>query len=332
MIRIVLISCFISLYSALYAQTEETEFKKSADSIIRAEFPRARMFNIDYNQSGGRDFESEFLGNAYQKGHINQQETVTISTNIPLAKTKKWTLTGSATYKYVEYEFNALENTTPMPLFEQHGVVNFHNFSTAVSSTYFSKLFGKLPVIYNASIIADGSNNGFERVKGLIGASLILKRNATTSITLGTLVFLDPTAQIPFSPTFTYNHKFKNSSWEFDFILPQRILLRRPISTKGRLSIGSEFGSNGFYVNVKHPNYPSVFEYSQLEINNGLTYEHKLTNSIYATVKGGITTFVSNRLTEKGEPSKEYIYNNKQDPTGYFNIGLSINPFNKKKK
>jgi hypothetical protein len=329
MLRFIILICLLCLPFILNAQ-DETPFKKEADSIIRAEFPRTRLFNIDYNQSLSRDFESKLFGEDFQKGTIDNQKTVNMSANIPFIKTRKWSLTGSASYKYVEFEFGEIENmSTATPLFEQNSIENFHNFSTALSSTYFSMLFKK-PVIYNASLIVDGNDKGLERVKGMLGASFILKRSATTTITLGAIVFIDPTAQIPFFPTFTYNYKFKKSTWEFDFILPQRILFRRPISTKGRLSIGTEFGGNGFYVNVDQANFPDVFEYSQLEINSGFTYEHKLSNSVFATVKAGVTNFISNRLTEKGEPSNDYIYENDQDMTGYFNVGISFNPFKKK--
>lgn len=329
MIKRIILSCLLCS-SILFAQ-EETPFKKSADSIIRATFPKTRLINVDYNQSMSRDFESTLFDNDYQEGKIANQKTVNISANLPIFRTKKWTLTGSAKYQYVEFEFEKLENVTTTTLFEQNGTVDFHNFSTALSSTYFSKLFKK-PVIYNASLIVDGNDKGLERIKGMIGASLVIMKTERTTMTIGAVAFIDPTAQIPFSPLFTFNHKYKNSAWEFDFIMPQRILFRRTISPKGRLSIGSEFGNNGFYVNVDETNYPSVFEYSQLEINSGLIYEHKLADNIFLTVKGGATNFISNRLTEKGEQSKDYIYKNKQDMTGYFNLGLSINPFKKKGK
>lgn len=198
-----------------------------------------------------------------------------------------------------------------------------------MSSTYFSTLFKKA-VIYNASVIVDGNDEGFERVKGLVSLSFIMKRTERTTITLGAFVFIDPTSQIPFFPTFSFTHRFKNSPWEVDFILPQRLLIRRQIGDYGRISVGSTFGSSGFYVNVDAPNFPDVFEYSQLEINSGVIYEHLLASNLIVTVKGGLTNFISNRLTEKGEANKDFIYENEQDATGYFNVGLSFDPFFKK--
>jgi hypothetical protein len=319
------------LSNQIFSQEKDSGTLQEAAKQIKAEFPRTRILNLEYGQSLSRNFESELFDEDFQEGEIKNQKTFNASLNLPFYYTKKIVLTASANYAFNEFEFQDLENTSATTIFEQDGIVGFHNFSGSVSGTYFSQLFGK-PVIYNASVIVDGNDNGFERLKGLVGASLIMKRTERTTITLGAITFLDPTTQIPFFPTFTYKHNFKNSPWEFDFILPQRLLFRRYIGENSRLSLGSTFGGNGFYVNVNAPDFPDVFEYSQLEINSGLIYEYRLSDYIITTFKGGITNFISNRLTEKGEPTGDYIYSNEQDPTGYFNVGFSIDPFAGKKK
>tara|TARA_R110002049_G_scaffold343_1_gene2043 strand:+ start:9072 stop:10070 length:999 start_codon:yes stop_codon:yes gene_type:complete len=326
MVRVILVIIIYLTTWALDAQEKETEFKRKATEGLRTEFPSFRPFNFEFGNSFARDFDSQLLGEDFQNGRIEGQRTFKAAINMPFLKTKKWVMTGSFDYLYNEFHFKGLENLSPTNTYVQDETVDFHNFRTAISSTYFSMIFKK-PVIYNASLILDGNNNGFERFKGLIGASLVMKRTERTTITLGAVVFIDPTAQIPFFPTFTYNHKFKGSLWELDFILPQRLLVRRPISQKGRLSIGSTLGGNGFYVNVNSPMLPDVFEYSQLEINTGLIYEHKLSESVIATVKGGMSNFISSRLTEKGRSNSDYIYANDQGATGYFNLGFSYNPF-----
>jgi len=324
---------FIFLFSnqQIFSQEEENGVIEEATKQIKAEFPRTRILNFEYGQSLSRDFDSELFDDDFQKGEIKNQKNFNVSLNLPFYYTEKLVLTASANYNFNEFEFQGLENTSETILFEQDEIVGFHNFSGSVSGTYFSQLFGK-PVIYNASVIVDGNDKGFERLKGLVGASLIMKRTERTTITLGAIAFVDPTSQIPFFPTFTYKHDFKNSPWEFDFILPQRLLFRRYIGENSRLSLGSTFGGNGFYVNVNAPDFPNVFEYSQLEINSGLIYEYRLSDYIITTVKGGLTNFISNRLTEKGEPTGDYIYENNQDATGYFNVGFSIDPFAGKKK
>lgn len=308
------------------AQQEDVEFKREVQKKLRAQFPSFRPFNFEFGNSFGREFDSQLFDEEFQEGRIEGQRTFKAAVNLPFFRTKKWVMTGSFDYLYNEFQFNDLVNISPTSAFLQNKTVDYHNFRTALSSTYFSTLFNK-PIIYNTSLILDGSNKGFERFKGLIGASVVMKRTDRTTITLGAIVFVDPTSQLPFFPTFTYNHRFKNSEWKLDFILPQRIIFRRPIAQKGRLSVGSTFGGNGFYVNVNNTTLGDVFEYSQLEVNTGLIYDHRLSESVVVTVQGGMTNFISSRLTEKGEPTKDFIYKNTQGATGYFNIGFSYNPF-----
>lgn len=313
----------------LSAQQATDSLQQRAVQSIKEKFAGTRLLNFEYGQSLSRDFDSELFGENFQEGEIKAQRNFKAAMNIPIYKTKRYGLTGLLNYQFNELEFDNIE-TTDITLFEQNGIVNFHNFSAAVSSTYFSTLF-KTPVIYNASIVVDGNDKGFERVKGLVGFSLILKRTARTTMTLGAIVFVDPTSQLPFFPTFSYSHRFKNSKWEMDFILPQRLLFRRFVGENGRFSIGSSFGSTGFYVNVDNPNFASVFEYSQLEVKSGIIYEHRFNDFLIGTFQGGLQNFISNRLTEKGEPTKDFIYQNNQDATGYFQVGISIDPFAKKK-
>ncbi|RIA09739.1 hypothetical protein OE09_1585 [Flavobacteriaceae bacterium MAR_2010_72] len=312
------------------AQQSSDSLQQKATIGIKEKYPSARSLNFEYGQSLSRNFESELFGQDFQEGEIKAQRTFNASANIPLYRTRKWSLTGSLNYQFNELEFDNIE-TTEVTVFEQNGIVNFHNFSSAISSTYFSSLFKK-PVIYNASLIIDGNDKGFERVKGLVGLSFIMKRTERTTMTLGAIIFVDPTAQIPFFPTFSYNHRFKNSKWEVDFILPQRLLVRRPVGENGRFSIGSSFGSTGFYVNVDNPSFAETFEYSQLEIKSGIIYEHRFSDYLIGTFQGGIQNFISNRLTEKAKPTSDFIYENNQDATGYFKVGISIDPFAGKKK
>jgi len=334
--KLINLTLFFTTFAFFQAHSQIEEKKvKAGDSLqqkvtqrIKEKFPRARVLNFEYGQSLSRDFDSELFGEDFQEGEIKAQRTLSASANIPIYKTQRWGLTGSVNYQFNEFKFDNIE-TTDISVFEQNGIVNFHNFSAAISSTYFSSLFKK-PVIYNASLIVDGNDEGLERVKGLVGLSFILKRTQRTTITLGAIVFVDPTSQLPFFPTFSYNHRFKNSKWEVDFILPQRLLFRRPVGNNGRFSIGSSFGSTGFYVNVDSPAFAETFEYSQLEIKSGIIYEHRFNDYLVGTFQGGLQNFISNRLTEKGEPSGDFIYENNQDPTGYFQVGVSIDPFAKK--
>lgn len=310
-------------------QQSRDSTKQRASMGVKEKFPSTRILNFEYGQSLSRDFNSTLYEENLNEGKIKNQFNFKASANIPVYSKGTFSVTASGRYQYNRFDFTNLENTPTTQIFEKEGTEEFHYLTTAVSATYFSMLFKK-PVIYTASIFMDGNENGFERVKGLLGLSFILKQNTRTTMTLGGIAFLDLTSQLPIFPTFSYAHKFKNSKWELDFIMPQRLLFRRFVGENGRLSLGSTFGVTGFYANIDSPGLPKVNEYSQLEIKSGVIYEHRFTNFLIGTFQGGIQNFISNRLTEKSKPTKDHLYKNTQDPTGYFQIGISIDPFARK--
>lgn len=330
MIRIIIVLVLTIVSAFVTAQEPQDSLRQKVVQSIKEKFPETRLFNFEYNQSLDRSFSSELFDQGFQEGNIKNQRNFNASANIPVYKTQKWTFTASLFYQFSEFEFGNIENPSSSPFFERNGVVNFHNFSTALSSTYFSTLFKK-PVIFNASIIADANEENFGRFRGILGFTFILKESERTTITLGAMGFLDPSSQIPFIPTFSYNHRLKNSKWELDFIFPQRLLFRRPIGENGRLSLGSSVGLSEFYIDVNDQAYGNAFAYSQIELKTGIIYEHRINDYLIGTFQGGLQNFISNQATKKGEPAKDFIYENEQEGAGYFQIGISIDPFAKKK-
>ncbi|MGB1308596.1 MAG: hypothetical protein ACPG6B_06780 [Oceanihabitans sp.] len=325
---LLMLATFSSIAQVKEANQNKTDSLQQKTILsLKEKFPATRILNLEYGQSLSRKYTDKLFKQKYSFGEIKSQETFTVTANIPLFKKRKWLVTGSVNYQFNAFELqqtNAITNNTVSK------TLDFHYVSSALSTTYFSALFKK-PIIYNASFIVDGNDKKMERIKGLLGFSFILKRTANTTISLGAIVFIDPTSQIPFFPTFSYNHKFKNSSWEIDFILPQRLLLRRFIGENGRFSMGTNFGATGFYAKINALNFADTYQYSQLELKTGILYEHRINNFIIGSIQGGLQNFLSNRLTEKGKPNKDYTYENKQDATGYFKVGFSIDPFAKKK-
>jgi hypothetical protein len=328
--RIILIALLNLVSTYTIAQNSQDSLRQKAVERIKEKFPVTRIFNFEYNQSLDRRFSSKLDGQDFQEGDIKSQRNFMASANIPVYKTEKWSFTASLFSQFSEFEFENIENPSTLPFFGRNGIGSYHNFSAAFSSTYFSVLFNK-PIIFNASIIADANEESFGRFKGLLGFTFIMKQTKRTTITLGAIGFIDPSSQIPFIPTFGYNLRFKNSKWELDFILPQRLLFRRPIGKNGRLSLGSMLGYTEFYIDANSQAYGTMFTYSQIELKTGVMYEHRINDYLIGTFQGGLQSFISNQATEKGEPSKDYIYENKQDAAGFFQIGISIDPFAKNK-
>ena len=326
---------FIALISAsiLLAQNNDSILKATYRKKIKGEFPKTRMFNLEYNLQGPTAFTSKLFDENFSKGTIDSQREVNFISNIPLYKNKKWTYTGSLNYRFNEFVFSDVENVSSSTNYTSNKYEQFHTFAIVLSTTYTSKLFNK-PFIYNGSLILDGGEQGFERIKGIIGASIVLKATKNKVFSIGTLVFIDPTAIMPILPIISYNQKFENSNYELDIFLPQRLFFRKNISHFARLSLGSRLAPSGFYVYNDGRNIllPNTSEYAQIEVQSGLTYEHLLNKKCIITISGGVSSFITSRLTEKAQPIREYYYSNQQEAKGFFNIGLSYNPDLRKKK
>lgn len=309
-----------------YAQQENKQQKKITDSIIQNEFPRTRNFNLEFDNSFSRKYDSELEDQQYSKGKITNQQIVNFSLNLPIYNYKKWTFSTSGNYKNFQFEFDDEENISNPTVSNYKHTESYNYFLLSLNSTYYGSIFKK-PLLYNGSIIADGNNKGFQRLKGSISAVVVLKKTDRITMTAGLILFIDPTSQIPLAPVFTYNERFKNSKWELDVILPQRVSLRKTIGSKSRFTVGTFFGGENFYVDTNQSLLPSIYSYSQLKIDGGLIYEYKLSKTAIITIQGGARKYISNRLTEKQSTNSNYIYKNTQEMTGYINVGVSLNPF-----
>lgn len=310
----------------IMAQEKEPAMKTLGKAVVE-KFPTTRTFDVQYEQLGPSDYNAKLFGNRFEKGRIENHNRVKAAFNMPFfaSKSKRFVLTSSLRYKYESYDFGDVYNYSSDVTYKK-GREEFHYFAAALSATYISTLFKK-PVIYNATATVDGNDDNVQRVKGFVSASVVLKRTANTTMTVGVLGLLDPSSIIPLTPLFSYNHKFENSKWDFDFILPQRFLFRRQLLENGRLGIGTELNTENFYINVDQAGYKGVYELNQLELKSGVTYEYQFTPKLIGTIKGGINNILSVRVTERGERTSNYVYDHREDAQGYFRFGLSYNPF-----
>lgn len=300
---------------------------KTVVKEVTDKFPTTRIFDVQYEQVGPTNYNSELFGNHFERGRIESHNRLKASFNMPFLtnKSKRFVLTGSLRYKYETYEFDDIYNTNSTEAYTKPKE-EIHYFAGALSATYVSTLFHK-PIIYNATATVDGNEDNIQRVKGFATASIVLKRTANTTVTVGVLGMIDPSSIIPIAPLFTYNHKFENSKWDVDFIMPQRLLFRRELLENGRLSLGTELNTENFYLNLNRLNLKGVYELNQLDLRSGITYEYRFAPQLIGSFKAGIDNVLSVRVTEKGERTSKYIYDHKEDAQGYFRIGISYNPF-----
>ncbi|MGS2763032.1 DUF6268 family outer membrane beta-barrel protein [Sinomicrobium sp. M5D2P9] len=318
---------FIALLSssAIYAQESNDSVKKKVAKEITDKFPGTRFLDIQYEQFTPTDYTSELENRDLEEGTIKSQKRVKVALNFPIVKKKKYVISGSVRYKYDSFEFSDVENKLdPENSLFHDGQENFHYFSTALNFTYFSKLFGKT-FIYNGSITADGSDKGYERINAVLIGSLVLKRTEQTTITAGLLVQTKRTSIFPVLPVFSYEHKFQSSPWTLDVVLPKYVYFRRTLFGRDRLSLGLNFDGEDVFAYPNQPRFQDDYAYRRNEIKTGFIYEYKLSNKIFTTFQGGVSTIFSGQLREIN--SVDQIITTTQDINGYFNIGISFNPF-----
>ena len=317
-------SLFLLFSLMINAQEKNDTLQKAVPKIVSDKLPTARMLDVQFQQYLPTDYESESNGQPAEKGVISNHNRLRVAANIPIYEKPRFRLTGSLIYKFESYELSDVQDALANPV-NYDSNQEFHYFSTILSYNYKATLFKK-PFICNTSIIADGSNKGYERIKGNINATLVLNKTERNTLAIGLLLNLDPSAPLPAFPILTYEHKFENNPWTFDFILPQRLFFKRPLLESGRISIGAEMGGDGFYIYPNQAGYKEVYEYRQLEIKSGITYEYNLGNGLFSTFKAGFSNVLKSKITERGKSSKDYVWKSKQDGTVYFSLGISYSP------
>ncbi|MFC0344149.1 DUF6268 family outer membrane beta-barrel protein [Epilithonimonas hispanica] len=285
-------------------------------AFVSDKFPQTRDLNVEFTQLTPYKFSPELYDADLPENKIKNYQQVKANANVYFIKNRKWMLSTS-----LNYRFTHLESENEMPLFNNEQ--NFHYHSEALSLTRFSKLFNKI-AIYSATASVDGSEQHFERIRGMLTASLVLKATADTKMTVGIAVIIDPSSQVPAMPIFTYEHRF-NNGWVADVILPKKVVMRKDVFKNGRLSLGTEMDGTNFYL------YPDGkrYEFRQLEINSGAMYEHKLGNNLIGTLKAGLRATPSSRIFAKEDSFNDYIFDMNAKPSFYFNVGISYNPFGK---
>jgi len=299
--KVVIGLCLLLLSNKTFAQdslrVDPNEFYKA----VAKEFSQTRVLDVQYEVLSSRDFDTKFLGNKLGERNIKTTQDFKLNVNIPIIKKQRWKLAYSGSYNFQNYDYKNSEN--------ENQKTDFNYFNSSIKFTYFSTLFKK-PVIYDASITADASDEMFGRITGTAFAAVVLKRKPNSTITVGIIGFIDPTIIIPVLPTFSYSSPLFKSKWNIDAVLPSHI-------------------TRFYFKSSEIVPYANDFEFRQLELKSGIKYEYLLKKKFVFTAKVGLLNVLQSRVSEKGERfnSDNALIDYKPKPTGYFNIGFSFNPF-----
>ncbi len=306
------------------AQTD-LKFDSITDYQLKTQFPVNRLLRVEYTQSGKSDFESKLFKEEFQSGDLTSTKLFDVAASVPLFFKNKVLVSTSLRYVHTEYSFDSLITLPlPAPQYFQPNQLNTNHYSAAANVTWFSKSFNK-PIVYNGSVIFDGNDDGFQRVKGVLSFTYILIKNETTQFQLGVTGLINRSVSIPIFPTAIYNRKLGNG-FEFDLNIPRFLYLRKSVFEKGRISVGSSLAANSLYVPLNAPILPTIAEYYQFNLLSGLQYEHLITKSLILTADAGIKHLLGARGVDKGDRSRDYFYKNKQSAAGYFHVGISYSP------
>lgn len=312
---------FSFIYFHAAAQDSVTVAQQFSAELAK-KFAIARIVDFQYTGMSGRNLSPILLGKNLGKREISNNYGLKTSLNLPLLKGKKWLLSYNFLYNYQHVNMELPDHS------DNTAQLNLHYLSSTGSFTYFSRLLDKT-ILYNGSLILDGSQKKLERIKPMGSAIMVLRKDKKISMTVGLVAFYDRSSQTPVIPVFTYTQNFENN-WRLDLILPQRILLQTRLLPNGRFSFGSQLNAVTFYERTGQiVDFANKFEFRQTEIRSGVTYEYLIHKSIILTAKGGVMNVLNSKLTEKGESFSDghYLMKLKSGASGYFSLGISFNPF-----
>ncbi len=291
-----------------------------AAAIAAAKFTIARPLNIEFTQLMPYNFTLKDGNNSYPDSKVKGLSQAKINVNINIIQKKNWLFGTTLGYNYISVKADMTEAFSQTTKNIDN---DFHYFHAAANIAYISTLFKK-STVFTSSIIVDGSEKHFERLRGLLTGTMIVKANERTKMSIGFAIPIDPLSEVPFIPTFSYEHKLRNGLI-VDIILPKNVYLRKHVFSNGRLSLGAEMDGATFYLyNIDGTD--QKYQYRQLDINSGFVYDHLIANSFLVTGKTGVRFTPSGRLFRKQDSYSDPVLKVNADGAFYVNIGISFSP------
>ena len=286
-------------------------------------YPVLRMATVQVETIGGTHYTSTLQGKDFLNGTMRPKRTVKATFRLPVYSSGRQELSVIAAYNAQE---NALTNTvSQIPQYRvSDGEYNLRNLSLGLNYKRTDSLFHK-PVVWGGTLVTNFSlQTSYVRAIGLLYGMIPLKTTRTTRILAGLVVSIDPSSVLPVLPTFSYWHKFAGSPWEISIDLPTRLLLRRPVFSKGLLSLGTELAQNNLIKKIDQLPFQGGYAFRNLELKNGFTLEYPIFKKVLIGCGGGLLYTPTYRIQDPGKSNSDYLVGIKRDPGPYFNISISL--------
>jgi hypothetical protein len=323
----------LSLFSLLVFYLPASAQQANADSLRRMRedmalqaalrYPVLRMATIQVESAGNMHYTSKLDGNDFLKGTVRPRSTVKATFGLPVYTSGNQELSAVAAYNSQEMTLKNTVNQLPQSHVSD-GTYKFQNLSLGLNYKRTDSLF-KIPVLWGGMVLTNFSlQSSFSRTTGLLYGNVPLKTTRTTRISAGLVVSINPSSSFPVIPTFSYWHKFAGSPWEISLNLPTHLFFRRPVFSKGLLSLGTELGENTLLKEINQPPLQGGFAFKDLYMKSGFTLEYPVFRKVLIGCSGGLLYSTRYRVLDPGKSINDYVVGVKRDPAPYLNIGISL--------
>jgi hypothetical protein len=288
-------------------------------------YPTIRQASISTDFISSANVHSKLRGNESFDGKA-QFTRLRAHFTVPVASWGKNSI--SSTFGVVNERINLSNVTNHGSLLNVGNMkTNFTTFNFIGTYTRSDSLFNR-PVTFGVVVNAmtNASLNRI-RIAPTAFASLNLIRTPETSLSLGAVLIGDRSSVVPAYLLVSYAHKFSNLGVELLADLPQRIIIRKELSRKSFVSVGSEMGGTLFFFNLKDPGLPSSAVSTTLLIKSGVTFEHLVRKNVVLGVSAGIMSSPMIKALEKNGNSSDYFMKSKTSNAPYVNFSISFLPF-----
>lgn len=290
------------------------------EMLLDEKFDGFKALDIQYEYLSPSDYRMKMNDKTYEKGRVNSLQRFNATASMPLIFKQSFIFYLSGRYNYQANDFGKVKTQDVGIITPTHHLnEEWHRYAMSASFVVRGKLFGK-NMVYIAGITADGSH-GFETMYGALAATMVLKKDKYTSMSIGLYGTTLSSSIFPFFPLFTYTHRFA-SGWTFDSVLPQRAHLRNVVGRNGRFSGGFLLDSNTFYIYPRDKqNFSHNYTYNQVDMRLEVVYEHFLTKQVLFNVHAGVNKCYKGALRQKYKSSDIVVF--RQDANIFASIGFS---------
>lgn len=306
--------------------------KKMIDSIKKVYIreaavrsPALRQVVISTDLIADGTIRSKLYGNNLFDGTLSQIRTSAL-VNVPVHAWGKNKLTAS--FSFFHQHLSVMTGKQYMPDSHRIPDTSVTKLTVGLSASYqrVDSLFGRR-VIYTGSLSVLADDYRFAQKVSFIGGMIFqLKQTRNTNISLGMLLNIDPSVDIPVLPLFIYWHKFKNDV-ELDINLPQRLLVRKALSKRSWVYFGTSMAGSVSFFRFSHTVLPADVSFSSVDLKTGPGVDFRLNKLLMIGANTGVLTPITSRQFERNESSNKYFLSNRISTIPYLNVTVSLLPF-----